>query len=148
MLKIVVQYPSADEEFEILKRFFSRNTTEKMNDLKPVLDAHEILNIRNLVDQIYMEETLMKYIAGIIAATRNHKDIYLGASPRASLAIMRASKAIAGMHGRGFVTPDDIRYVTFPVLNHRLILTPESEMDGTELIDVVNDILKTIEVPR
>lgn len=148
MMKIIVEYPTGDQEFDILKRYYSSGYSKNIRDLKPVVPAAEILKIRDIIDHIYIEDSLLKYIAGVITSTRNHRDLFLGASPRASLAVMRASKAIAAMRGRSFVTPDDIRYVTFPVLNHRLILTPESEMDGTEIRTVVDEILKTVEVPR
>ena len=148
MMKIIVSYPNADEEYEILNRFYFQNAIQKMKEMVAIVKPQDIANIRELIDGVSMEPSLLKYIAGVIVSTRNHKDLFLGASPRASLAIMRASKAIAAMRGRSFVTPDDIKYVTFSVLNHRLILTAESEMAGTDLSDVINDILKTVEVPR
>ncbi|MBS3915086.1 MAG: MoxR family ATPase [Bacteroidetes bacterium] len=148
MMKIIVSYPNAEEEFEILKRFYFNDVMDQMQHLKPILVASEIKKLAALVDKVHIQDALLQYISRVIFATRNHKDLYLGASPRASLAVMRASKAVAAMQGRPFVTPDDIRYVTYPVLNHRLILTPESEMDGIQIQDVVNEILKTVEVPR
>ena len=95
-----------------------------------------------------MEDNLVKYIAGITNKTRNHGKIYLGGSPRASLSIIKASKAIAAIRGRDFVTPEDIQFVAVHVLNHRLILTPEAEMEGVEAEEVIAEILKTVEVPR
>ena len=97
---------------------------------------------------MYIQDELLDYIAALVHNTRNNGDIFLGASPRASLAIMKAGKAVAAMNGRDFVTPDDIRYVSYPVLNHRIILTPEREMEGYDTAAVVNDIIKTVEVPR
>ena len=94
------------------------------------------------------KDELLDYIAAIIHNTRNNGDLFLGASPRASLAIMKTAKAIAAMNGRDFVTPDDIQYVSYPVLNHRIILTPEREMEGFDARDVIDDIIKKIEVPR
>jgi MoxR-like ATPase len=148
MMKINIDYPSITEEFEILKRFYNHHAEEEMLKQKPVLNALDVKNMRTLIDGVFVKDELLNYIAAVVNATRSHPDLYLGASPRASLAIMRASKALAAIQGRSFVTPDDIRAVTYPVLNHRLILTPESEMDGTELNTVINDILKTVEVPR
>ncbi len=148
MMKIIIDYPNQAEELMILKRFSTLNASAQMFAAKPVLPATEIKRIRELIDEVYVKEELLQYIASVVTSTRNHRDLYLGASPRASLAIMRAAKAIAAMNGRSFVAPDDIRYVTYPVLNHRLILTPESEMEGVEIKSVVEDILKTVEVPR
>lgn len=148
MMKLIVDYPSAQEELEILQRYYHSSATLDMAEVKAVLPAAGIHKVRKLIDTIHIDEGLLQYIAGVVTATRNHRDLYLGASPRASLAIMRTSKAIAAIRGRSFVTPDDVREVTFPVLNHRLILTPESEMEGVEIAAVVNEILKTVEVPR
>lgn len=148
MMKLIINYPNVDEEYEILKRFYHLNAVVAMHEMKPVMSSSEVKKIRELIDQVYIKDELLKYVAAVVSSTRNHRDLYLGASPRASLAIMRASKAIAAMSGRSFVAPDDIRYVTFAVLNHRLILTPESEMEGVEIKNVVDDILKTVEVPR
>lgn len=90
----------------------------------------------------------MSYIAQVVTSTRNHSDLSLGASPRASLAIMRAAKAIAAMSGRDFVTPEDVKYVAAPVLNHRIILTAEREMEGVESEDIIKEITERIEIPR
>ena len=148
MMKIIIGYPTLEEESEILQRFSQPGSGHALTDIKPVLNSREIQDIRDTVSQVHISKELMKYVAGVVHATRSHKDLYLGASPRASLAIMRCSKVIAAMNGRNFVTPDDIRFVTFPVLNHRLILTPESEMEGVEIRQVVDEILKTVEIPR
>ncbi len=148
MMKLIVNYPDQEQEYGILKKFYSSNALQGLANMKAVLPASEIQKVRKVIDEVHIDNSLLRYIAGVTAATRNHRDLYLGASPRASLAIMRTSKAIAAMNGRAYVTPDDIRFVTFSVLNHRLILTPESEMDGIEIKTVVEDILKTVEVPR
>ena len=148
MMKIIIRYPNVDEEYEILRRFSGGLHKDPMAEVKPVLTAAKVREIRELIEKVYIKDDLLRYIAGVIQATRNHRDLYLGASPRAGLAIMRASRVMAAMNGRSFVTPDDIRLVTYPVLNHRLILNPESEMEGIELTTVVEEILKTVEVPR
>ena len=96
----------------------------------------------------YIENNLLKYIASIVNNTRNNGNLYLGASPRASIAIMNASKAMAAINGRDFVTPDDIKKVSAPVLSHRIILTPEREMEGFTAEKVVSQIIETIEIPR
>lgn len=148
MMKLIIHYPNRDQEFEILQRFKSSHIEQGISSISPVMQSQEIEKIRQLIEQVFIDESLLQYIAGVVHATRIHKDLYLGASPRASLAIMRASRAVAALHGRSFVTPDDIRFVTYPVLNHRLILTPESEMDGIRLETVIQEILKSVEVPR
>lgn len=148
MLKVHVDYPLPSEELDILKRFLSATTGEALNHIRPVLSAAQIHAITKDIEKIYIKEEILKYIADVVVATRQHKDLYLGASPRASLAIMRASKVIAAINGRDFVTPDDVRTITYPVLNHRLVLTPESEMEGVEIKTLVQEILKSVEVPR
>lgn len=148
VFKIKLDYPSLEEEKAILYRFREDFTMRQAGNVKAVMDAAEIKECQNIIEQVYIKDELLDYIAGIIHNTRNNGDLYLGASPRASLAIMRTSKAIAAMNGRDFVTPDDIKTVAYPVLNHRIILMPEREMEGITAKDVINDIVKKIEVPR
>lgn len=148
MLKVHVDYPQPHEELDILKKFLNSTTVDALEHIKPVLNASQIQKIIKDIERIYIKEDILRYIADVVVATRNHKDLYLGASPRASLAIMRASKVLAAIAGRDFVTPDDVRAATFPVLNHRLVLTPESEMEGVEMKNLINEILKSVEVPR
>ena len=102
-----------------------------MNLVHPVISAQQMAELKMQVRGIYVEEKLIYFITSIVSNTRNHKSIYLGASPRASIGILNSSKALAAMHGRDFVTPDDIIYVTPAVLRHRIVLTPEKEMEGT-----------------
>lgn len=148
VFKINLDYPSLDEEKAILYRFREDFKMRQADDVKAVLNPIDIKECQNIIEQVYIKDQLLDYIAGIINNTRNNGDLYLGASPRASLAIMRTSKAIAAMNGRDFVTPDDIKTVAYPVLNHRIILMPEREMEGITAKDVINDIVKKIEVPR
>ncbi len=148
LFKINVEYPGLDEEKSILRRFRNDFSQKVKQEVRSVFDAASIAQCRELVEQVQIREELLDYIAEVIHLTRNHADLFLGASPRASLAILKASKAIAAMSGRDFVTPDDIRFVAYPVLNHRIILTPEREMEGFDGKDVVEDILKKVEVPR
>ena len=117
-------------------------------EVKPILSSADINDCRAIIEQVHIKDELLDYIAALVHNTRNNGDIFLGASPRASLAIMKASKTVAAMNGRDFVTPDDIRYVSYPVLNHRIILTPEREMEGFDTKDVIGEIIKTVEVPR
>ncbi len=148
LFKIVISYPNVSEELEILKRFQNDFRQQRINEVQPVLNAAQIHQLRALVEQIYISNDLLEYIAKVVDSTRNHPDLFLGASPRASLALMKSAKAIAAMNGRNFVVPDDVRYVTFHVLNHRIILTPDAEMEGRELKTVINEILDKVEVPR
>lgn len=148
LFKIKLGYPSLDEEEQILHRYKNSIQTPDLEDIKAVFNADEIKKIQTAVENVVVENNLVKYIASITHKTRNHGKIYLGGSPRASLSIIRSSKAIAAIRGRDFVTPEDIQFVAVHVLNHRLILTPEAEMEGVSPEDVVKEILKSVEVPR
>jgi MoxR-like ATPase len=148
LFKIVVPYPSESEELAILTRFHHMGNVKVNEIVKPVLNAEQINNLRLLIKGILIEEKLLQFIARLIHQTRNHKSIYLGASPRASLSIMNASKAIAAMQGRDFVTPEDIREVVVPVLRHRIILAPDKEMEGVSEEEVIKQIIQGMDVPR
>lgn len=148
LIKISLTYPDLEEEKHILRRFRYDFQLQQQADVQAVLTADDIRQCRKLVEQVHMRDELLDYIAAIVHRTREHPDLFLGASPRASLAVLRLAKAQAAMQGRDFVTPDDIRTVTFPVLNHRIILTPEREMEGYSPRDIIEDIIKQIEVPR
>ncbi|MFM9951620.1 MAG: AAA family ATPase [Saprospiraceae bacterium] len=148
LIKINLEYPGLEDEKLILRRFHNDFKVNQRHDVKAVLSTDDIRACQTLVEQIHIREELLDYIAAIVHSTRDHSDLFLGASPRASLAMMKMAKAIAAMNGRDFVTPDDIQYVSFPVLNHRIILTPEREMEGYEVREVVDSIVEKIEVPR
>lgn len=148
LFKIEVEYPSPEEEVKILEHAHRGITTHFMEAVQPVLTGAEILAIRQLVNDIHIEDRVLKYIAELVYETRNNKSLFLGASPRASVAVLRASKAIAAVHGRDFVTPDDVVMVLPAVLCHRVILTPEKEMEGGTAKEVINDVVKKIDVPR
>lgn len=148
LFKINVPYPTEEQEFNILSRFHQLGSSQVLSNVQAVLSAQQIRAIREIVKSIIIEEKLLQFIAKIIVTTRNHKSIFLGASPRASLAIMNAAKAIAGMSGRDFVTPEDIIYVTPYVLRHRILLTPEKEMEGITTDDVIQQIIHSLEIPR
>lgn len=148
IFRIRMPYPSLQEEEQILERFSNDFTTRQSEEIKPVVDGATLKDIRNRIEKIYIKEDLRNYIAAVVHDTRNNGDLFLGASPRASLAILRSSKAIAAINGRDFVTPDDIRQVSLPVLNHRVILSHEREMEGTTVDEIVSGILHNIEVPR
>jgi MoxR-like ATPase len=148
LFKIKLDYPELHQEEEILQRYKNNIKAPDLNTVKPVFTVSEIQKVQDIVEKIIIEDNLVKYISNITHKTRNHGKIYLGGSPRASLSILKSAKAIAAIRGRDFVTPEDIQFVAKPVLNHRLILTPEAEMEGLTTEDVVNEIIQTIEVPR
>lgn|SRR5690606_2116156 len=148
LFKIVVPYPGEQEEFEILNKFHQMGNTQVNEVVQPVMNATQVNELRQQIKKILIEEKLLQFIAKLIHQTRNHKSIYLGASPRASLAVMNASKAIAAMQGRDFVTPDDIREVVIPVLRHRIILAPDKEMEGITEDEVIRQIIQGMDVPR
>ena len=148
LFKILVRYPKPEEEVKILANA-NKGVTAHFNEaVHAVLSAEQIMNFREVVKQIHVEEKVMQYIADIINETRNNKSLFLGASPRASVAILNSSKAVAAMNGKDFVVPDDILKVLPVVLNHRIILTPEREMENATPQDIINEIVKKIEVPR
>jgi MoxR-like ATPase len=148
LFKIVVPYPSEAEEASILTQFHAMGNTTALSMVTPVLSSEQINTLKQQIKTLIIEEKLLLFIAKLIHQTRNHKSIYLGASPRASLAIMNASKAIAAMQGRDFVTPEDILSVVTPVLRHRIILSPDKEMEGITEDDVIKQIVQSMDVPR
>lgn len=148
LFKIDVKYPNLEDETKILTQAHQRKSNVTLDEVNAVLTAEQITHYRRKVREIHVDEALLKYIAQIVNNTRNNLSLYLGASPRASLAIMNTSKAIAAMRGRDFVTPEDIKMVATPVLRHRVMLTPEREMEGLTAEDVIKQILDGIEVPR
>ncbi|SNY99403.1 AAA family ATPase [Flagellimonas pacifica] len=148
LFKINVQYPSLEEEIQILESKHEQKNTEVEDLIKAVLSAKQIAEYQNTIKEIIVEQNLLKYIAAIVDNTRSNANLYLGASPRASIAIMDASKALAAINGRDFITPDDIKKVAGPILGHRIILTPEREMEGLTANQVVKQIVESIEIPR
>lgn len=148
LFKIEVGYPTPEDEIKILEYAHKGITTHFTDAVNPVLTADAITQYRTIVNNIHIEEKVLKYIAELVYETRNNKSIFLGGSPRASVAVLRSAKAIAAISGRDFVTPDDVVKVLHPVLCHRIILTPEREMEGGTAADVIKDISKKIEVPR
>ena len=148
IFKIIVPYPTELEELAILTQFNNMGNTRALDLITPALDAQQITSLKQQIKTQLIEEKLLQFIAKLIQQTRNHKSIYLGASPRASLAIMNASKAIAAMQGRDFVTPEDILTVVPPVLRHRIILSPDKEMEGITEDEVIRQIIQGMDVPR
>jgi MoxR-like ATPase len=148
LFKIIVPYPTEQEEVTMLSQFHQMGNAPVMDIVKPVLSGPQIIGLRQQIRSLIIEERLIQFIAKLVQQTRNHKSVYLGASPRASLAVMYASKAMAGLGGRDFVTPEDIISVLTPVLRHRIILSPDKEMEGVTEDEVIKQILHTMDIPR
>jgi MoxR-like ATPase len=148
LFKIEIKYPTLEEEISIITQQHQQNPTDQLNQIAPVLTIPDIITLRKLVKGLHVEPKLLEFTAKIIHETRNNKSLYLGGSPRASLAIINAAKAMAAIKGRDFITPDDIILVALPVLRHRIMLTPDKEMEGVTPDDVIAQIIQKIEVPR
>lgn len=148
IFRIKITYPDLEEEKQILYRFKEDFTNKQKDNINAVITTQQLQNCRDVVEKVFIKNELLDYIAQIVYRTRNHGDLFLGASPRASLNIMKASKAIAAMNGRNFVTPDDIHFVAYPVLNHRIILTPDKELEGYDSASIIKSIIEGIDVPR
>jgi MoxR-like ATPase len=148
LFKVNVGYPSLDEELLMLKKFNYESYSSIMDTIMPVLDARILKELRQVVRKVMIDENILKYITLLIQATRNYKMLELGASPRASIALMLASKAKAALSGRDFVIPDDVKNIAKPTLRHRIILTPDAEMEGVNADEVLDNIFSKIEVPR
>jgi len=148
LFKIEVKYPSLEEETAILMAQHTLVNKSLAADIKPVLSVQQIQEARAIIRNLFVEPKLLEFIAKIVNETRNNPSLYLGASPRASLAIVHSAKALAAIQNRDFVTPDDIIAVAIPVLAHRILLSPEKEMEGLTTSDIVHQIIKKIEVPR
>ncbi len=148
LFKINIGYPSKEEEVAILNRHHNNNNLTKLNEVRKILSPEQIAAYREKVSKVHIELNLLRYISEMVHQTRNNSSLYLGASPRASLAIMNASKALAAVRGRDFVKPEDIKEMVEPVLNHRIILSPEKEMEGVTIQKVISQIVDKVEVPR
>ena len=148
LFKIVVGYPTLEEEINILLNQQSVSQTTLLNSVRKLVSPAQVTEYRKIINEVIIEPKLVEFIAKIISATRNNSSLYLGASPRASLAILRASKANASIKGRDFVNPEDIIEMAVPVMRHRIILTPEKEMEGISTDELINTIISSIEVPR
>jgi len=148
LFKIEVNYPSLDEETLMLQEFHKRKNTVDITTVTPVISAEQLSDYRQKVRDIHIDDKLIRYITTIVNDTRSAKTLFLGASPRASLGILSGAKAYAAIQGRDFVTPEDIKNVAQPALIHRVILTPEAEMEGQQPADVLTRLIDKIEVPR
>ncbi|MCP4136788.1 MAG: MoxR family ATPase [bacterium] len=148
MLKIEIDYPGFEDEVEILSQWNKRTDTEPGKEVRPVIGAQEIAQYQATVRSVLVNENLLRYIAEIVNRTRKNSSLYLGGSPRASLSILDGAKALAVLRGRDFVIPEDIQVTAYPALRHRILLTPEKEMEGTGVEDIIKEIIERIEVPR
>jgi len=148
LMKINLKYPSQSEELNILNKFRDATGPVDMSLINSVLTSADLSAMQKEVSSVYIKVEILNYIVELVRETREHSKIYLGASPRASLALMRTSKVAALMAGRNFVIPEDVQYVAPFILNHRLILTPDAEMEGLDAYAIINEIIKSKEVPR
>ncbi|MBR9846026.1 MAG: MoxR family ATPase [Algicola sp.] len=148
IFKIKVDYPSLEDEIKIIDSHHKRQGKLPQTLIEPVLDTKSLEDYKSKTQAIVVEEKIIKYIAEIVSKTRNHPHLYLGGSPRASISILNTSKAFAAINGRDFVIPEDVKKAVNPVLNHRIILTPEREMEGMTTEQVIEMIVQSVEVPR
>lgn len=148
LFKINIDYPSLNEEVAILKMMHELKGGKAEAKVEAVLSEDELATIRQTVQEIRVEDRLLHYIASIVEQTRNNNSLYLGASTRASLALLSGSKAMAAIQGRDFVIPEDIKALAYPVLGHRVMATPEKEMEGVTEKDIIKDLVEKIEIPR
>ena len=148
LFKINVGYPNLSQEFEIIKNQHENKLEDKTDAVQKVISGFQLRNYQQLVRNVVVETQLLEYIAKIIVNTRENQFLYLGASPRASLALLTASKAFAAVRGRDFVTPEDIKESSYAVLRHRIMVSPEREMEGLTADEIIRQILEVIEIPR
>jgi MoxR-like ATPase len=151
MLKITMDTPDRDEELTLARRMLGRESPEEIlagDSVKPVVTPEILTELRNQLMGLRVQEDLIGYIVDIVRQTRKHQSVLVGAGPRATQSLLLASRALAAIEGRDFVTPDDIKSMTVPVLEHRLILRPEYEIEGLSIVEVIREILESIAVPR
>lgn len=148
LFKIEVGYPDLEQEIQIIKNQHESKLDDKTSEVQQVISAAQLSQYQHLVREILVEPQLLEFIAKIIVNTRENQFLYLGASPRASLALLVASKAFAALRGRDFVTPEDIKDSAFAVLRHRIMVSPEREMEGLTADEIIRQILESIEIPR
>jgi MoxR-like ATPase len=148
LFKINIDYPKLEEEIHILQKEHALLSDNKLGNIKSLLTAEAIQQFQVLVKQVIVEPNLLEYIAKLVVNTRENGFLYLGASPRASIAILNAAKGFAALRGRDFVTPEDIKEAAIPVLQHRVIVTPEREMEGITSKEIIQQIIESIEIPR
>ena len=148
VMKINVGYPTPQEELEVLNRHHGNSGFTRLDELHAVLTVDELLQMRKLTSQVIIDPSLMNYIVQIVQSTRTNRYLFLGASPRASVALMQTAKGLALLQGRDFVTPDDIQLLAYPVLRHRLMLNTDADLEGLTVEKVIKEIISQIEVPK
>ena len=148
LFKIEIGYPTLKEEVQILEQQHNKTQSQLLADVQKLISVNDIYKYREVVQNVKVETKLLEYIAAIIVETRNNSSLFLGASTRASLAMLKASKAAAALRGRDFIIPEDIQNMAPHVLRHRIMLSPEKEMEGITPDQLIDNILKSIEVPR
>jgi len=148
IFKIKVNYPTLEEEIQIIETHHQRKGKNPNTLIDTVLNAQKLAEFKAKTQDVLVEEKIIKYIAQLVAKTRNHPHLYLGGSPRASISILNTAKAFAAINARDFVTPEDVKKAVTPVLNHRIILTPEREMEGMTTEQVIEMIVQSVEIPR
>jgi MoxR-like ATPase len=148
LFKIVVNYPNLEQEIRIIAGHHERRGHAPVKEVKSVLSADQIVRYRQIVQQIHVESNILQYIGKVIHETRGNHALFLGGSPRASIAVLNSAKAYAAINGRDFVTPEDVKFVSAPVLRHRIVVTPDKEMEGVTTDEVIKQIIDKVEVPR
>lgn len=148
LMKIMVGYPTLEEEVKILNMHNEQTIQDILQSVEPIITPEVLAHARAEVSRIHIEPKLVEFIARITWETRNDKSLYIGASPRASIALLKVSKALSVLRGRNFIIPEDIIYAAPSVLRHRISLTPEREMEGVTTDDVLKEIIGRIEIPR
>jgi MoxR-like ATPase len=148
LFKIIIDYPTLEEEVLILEQQQNKTQNQLLDNVAVLLNIHDIKTYRELIQSIGVEKKLLEYIANIINETRNNSSLYLGASTRASLALLKAAKATAALRGRDFIIPEDIQQMAPHVLRHRIMVSPEKEMEGITADELIDNIIKSIEIPR
>lgn len=148
LFKINIDYPNLQEEIAIINKENELKSKNKLEDIATIISNSNILGFQSLIKEVLVEPHLMEYIAKIVLNTRENAFLYLGASPRASIAILNAAKGFAALNGRDFVTPDDIKEAATPVLQHRVVVTPEREMEGISSTEIIKQIIDMVEIPR
>lgn len=150
LLKVIVDYPEPDAETDVLRRHHQGFKPQSLEEagIKPVVRADELAAMREEVRRATVEDKIFSYILGIVSATRKAHDVAVGASPRAGIALLNCSKAIAALRGRDFVIPDDVKQLALPVLRHRVLLRPEAEIEGLTVDNVIGSLVEAQIVPR
>ena len=148
LMKITMGYPSLDDEVEILRRHNEHTSFARLEDVEPIITKEELTELRKMMDSVVVDPSLLRYIAQIVGESRESAAVYVGCSPRASVAMLNCAKAYALIGGRDFVVPDDIKTVAPYIMQHRLQLTAESEMEGFTPIAVAHKLIDKVEVPK